>query len=40
MEKIEDIFYKENCKLAAVLDQSLATAILDSLNENFEQFGG
>ncbi len=39
-ERLEDIFYKENCKLAAVLDQSLATAILDNLNENFEQFGG
>lgn len=39
-EKLEDIFYKENCKLAAILDQSLAKAILDNLNENFEQFGG
>ncbi len=39
-EKLEDIFYKENCKLAAILDQSLANAILDNLNENFEQFGG
>lgn len=39
-DKLEDLFYKENCKLAAVLDESLAKAILDNLNEKFVQFGG
>lgn len=39
-EKLEDLFYKENCKLAAILDESLAKAISDNLNENFVKFGG
>lgn len=40
VDKLEDIFYKENCKVVAILDQSLATAILDNINEKFAQFGG
>lgn len=39
-DKLEDIFRKDNCKLAAILDVSLAHAILDNLNEKFVQFGG
>lgn len=39
-EKLEDVFSKENCKLAAILDVSLANAIIDNLDENFVQFGG
>ncbi len=39
-DKLEDIFRKDNCKLAAILDASLAKAILDNLNEKFVQFGG
>lgn len=38
--KVEDIFRKENCKLAAITDQSLAKAIIDNLNEKFVEFGG
>lgn len=38
--KLEEVFYKDNCKLAAILDESLAKAILDNLNENFVEFGG
>ncbi len=39
-DKLEDVFSKENCKLAAILDASLASAIIDNLNEKFAQFGG
>ncbi len=37
---VADLFNKENCKLAAILDQSLANAILDNLNDKFVKFGG
>lgn len=40
VDKLEDVFSKENCKLAAILDSSLAAAIIDNLNEKFAQFGG
>lgn len=39
-DRLEDLFCKDNCKLVAILDQSLANAILDNLNEKFQQFGG
>ncbi|MBQ2717625.1 MAG: hypothetical protein IJF75_03385 [Clostridia bacterium] len=38
--KVEDIFYKQNCKLALVTDNSLAKAILANLDEQFVLFGG
>ena len=32
---VEDIVYKQNCKLVAILDKGLAKAISDNLNEHF-----
>lgn len=40
LDKLEDLFYKENCKVVAILDEQLAKAILDNLNDKFVQFGG
>lgn len=37
---VEDIFLKENCKLAVITDFSLAKAILSNLDEQFQLFGG
>ena len=39
-DTLENILNKENCKLAAILDKSLAGAIKDNLNDKFVQFGG
>ena len=39
-DTLENILNKENCKLAAILDSSLANAIKDNLNDKFVQFGG
>lgn len=39
-ERLEDLFNKENCKLGAILDKSLAEAILNNLNEKFVRLGG
>lgn len=36
--KLEDLTAKENCKLMAITDKSLATAILDNLDENFTEY--
>ncbi len=33
--KLEDIFNKQNCKVCAICDKSLASAILNNLNEKF-----
>ncbi len=38
--KVEDIFNKVNCKLALVTDNSLASAILSNLDDQFVLFGG
>lgn len=37
---VEDIFYKQNCKLALITDNSLAKAILSNLDDQFVLFGG
>ncbi|MBQ3165943.1 MAG: hypothetical protein IKD14_04250 [Clostridia bacterium] len=39
-ETLENIFNKQNCKLAAIMEPSLAAAIIDNLNEKFVEFGG
>ena len=36
--KLEDLTGKENCKLMAVTDKALATAIMDNLDENFTEY--
>jgi len=39
--KLEDIVYKDNCKLAGIFDINLAKAVLDNLDDNFlKYFGG
>lgn len=38
--KVEDIFYKQNCKLAVITDYQLAKAILSNTDEQFVLFGG
>lgn len=38
--KVEDIFYKQNCKLAVITDKSLAGAILSNTDEQFVLLGG
>lgn len=38
--KVEELFAKENCKLAVITDYSLAKAILSNLDEEFQLFGG
>lgn len=38
--KVEDIFYKQNCKLALITDYQLAKAILQNTDEQFVLFGG
>ncbi len=35
---LEDLTGKENCKLMAVTDKSLAKAIIDNLDENFTKY--
>lgn len=37
---VEDFFDKENARLAAILDDNLAKAILDNLTEEYEIIGG
>ncbi len=36
--KLEDLTGKEKCKLMAVTDKALATAIIDNLDENFTEY--
>jgi hypothetical protein len=39
--KLEDVIYKDNCKLAGIFDINLAKAVLDNLDSNFlKYFGG
>lgn len=37
---VEDFFDKENARLAAILDDSLAKAILENLTEEYQIIGG
>ena len=37
---LEDIVYKQNCKLVALTDKNLAKAILDNQDENFSVYSG
>ena len=38
--KVEDIVYKENCKLIAVQDVALAKAIMENLDCHFTKYSG
>ena len=38
--KIEEIVYKENCKLIAILDDGLAKAITQNLDCHFTKYSG
>ena len=37
---IEDIVFKENCKILAITDKNLAKAIIENQNENFSISSG
>ena len=37
---LEDIVHKENCKVVAILDKALATAILEHLDAGFTKYSG
>ena len=37
---LEDVVFKENCKVLAVTDKNLAKAIIDNQNENFSISSG
>lgn len=40
VDTVEDLTNKPFCKLCAVLDENLAQAILDNVDENFQILGG
>ncbi len=38
--KVEDIVYKENCKLIAISDMGLAKAIIENIDSHFSEYSG
>ena len=37
---VEDIVHKENCKVVAITDKALATAVLEHLDTGFTKYSG
>lgn len=38
LKPLQDILYKQNCKIAALQDEQMANAIMNNLNDNFQLY--